>query len=76
MQQQTSIEFPPITGQHVVVHAAAAVHQDEDLGAATYARKLGLWFSKTAQSYDNTEHRHGGEYSPQPTGNLTERISR
>jgi hypothetical protein len=60
----------------VVVHAAATVHEEEDLGAATHARHLGLRFSKTGQSYDDTEYRYGGEYPPQPTGNLTERVSR
>jgi hypothetical protein len=60
----------------VVVHAAAAVHQNEDLGAATYARNLGLRFPKTRQSYDGAEQRYGCEYSPQPPGNLTERIPR
>jgi hypothetical protein len=60
----------------VVVHAAAAVHEDEDLGAAAYARNLGLGFPKPGESYDDTEYRYGGEYSPQPAGNLTEWISR
>jgi hypothetical protein len=60
----------------VVIHAAAAVHEDEDLGAAAHARNLGLGFSETRQGYDDTEYRYGGEYSPQPAGNLTEGISR
>jgi hypothetical protein len=60
----------------VVVHAAAAVHEDEDFGAAAHARYLRLGFPKTGKRYDNTEYRYGGEYSPQPAGNLAERIPR
>jgi hypothetical protein len=60
----------------VVIHAAAAVHENQDLGAATYTRNLRLGFPRTGESYDDTGYRYGGEYSPQPAGNLTEGISR
>jgi hypothetical protein len=60
----------------MVVHAAATVHEDEDLGATAYASHLRLWLSKTRQGDDGTEYRYGGEYPPQPAGDLTERISR
>jgi len=76
VQKEAAIVLSPVAREHVIVHATAAIHEDENLGAATYARNLRLWFAQPGKGNHRAEYRHRREDSPQPTCDLTEGILR
>jgi hypothetical protein len=66
MDKEASIDFAPVAGEHVVVHAAASIHEDQNLGTASDSCHLRLGLAQAGQGDDRAEYGHRCQDAPQP----------